>query len=160
METQEQLLEQMDEFFLKNGIVHFKAKELTWINYLKKRSIPREDLWTNILPTLHFLEFVRVKFGPIRIISGYRDPASNAAIPGTAKNSQHMQFRAADSAPISYNVKAYQNYIKDFWLGKILITQKEMDLFGAITKEMGIFKYPWGVHVDFLFKYRIGKNWR
>lgn len=43
------------------------------------------------------LEALRARLGgrPIRIISGYRSPAHNAAV-GGAKASQHMQGRAAD----------------------------------------------------------------
>ena len=34
--------------------------------------------------------------GPVQVISGYRDPAYNAGIPGAAKNSQHVYGNAAD----------------------------------------------------------------
>ena len=46
---------------------------------------------------LFVLEPLREHFGqPIRINSGYRCPELNAAIKGSARNSLHMQGRAAD----------------------------------------------------------------
>jgi len=45
-------------------------------------------------------ELVRAEIGgPVRVLSGYRTPAYNAAIEGAAKNSQHCQGRAVDLAP-------------------------------------------------------------
>lgn len=152
-------LENLNAYLLGHGIVHFSAKELTWINYLKKRSIPPEELWSNILPTLHFLEFARLKFGAIRVISGYRDADSNRRIPGTAKHSQHIQFRAVDSAPIKGNLYEYKRFIRKFYECKMLITGKEARMFGAISKMMGIGAYSWGVHVDFGYKQRIWGSW-
>lgn len=46
---------------------------------------------------LRGLEKLRRELGrPIRIVSGYRDPAYNASIPGAARSSQHMYGCAAD----------------------------------------------------------------
>lgn len=52
----------------------------------------------NLMRLCNFvLEPLRQHFGqPIRINSGYRCPALNAAIKGSAKNSLHMQGRAVD----------------------------------------------------------------
>ena len=46
------------------------------------------------------LEAYRAVIGkPVTVISGYRDPARNAAIPGAAKNSQHLYGNAVDISP-------------------------------------------------------------
>jgi lysozyme len=45
-------------------------------------------------------EYRELVGGPVRIISGYRDPAYNASIPGAAKNSQHVYGNAADVDPV------------------------------------------------------------
>ena len=45
---------------------------------------------------IHVLEPVREQFGRIIISSGYRPPWLNAALPGTAEHSQHMDGEAAD----------------------------------------------------------------
>lgn len=45
------------------------------------------------------LEPYRALVGPLRINSGYRSPAVNAAI-GGAKTSQHMRGQAADTVPL------------------------------------------------------------
>lgn len=37
---------------------------------------------------------------PVSVISGYRDPARNASIPGAAKNSQHLYGNAVDIEPL------------------------------------------------------------
>jgi peptidoglycan hydrolase-like protein with peptidoglycan-binding domain len=38
--------------------------------------------------------------GPVNIVSGYRDPAYNDTIPGSAKNSQHVYGNSADIEPV------------------------------------------------------------
>lgn len=83
-------------------IVNFKVEE--WDRPARIRNgvkfpaspYPREwtkDRWTKLAQTL---QAIRDKLGkPIRISSGYRDPAYNKAIGGKPK-SQHMEGRAAD----------------------------------------------------------------
>jgi len=46
------------------------------------------------------LEPARAAVGPIRISSGYRSPALNAAIPGSSKVSDHQYGDAADCLPL------------------------------------------------------------
>jgi len=140
-------LNKLQVFLEDASIQHFIAKELTWIRSLKVRIIPPEELWGNILETLRFLEDIRPLFGPIAIISGYRDNRSNQAV-GGARKSQHLMFRALDSRPVNRNLLSnYKKYIMDYWYthGK--------------QKKMGIGGYPWGVHVDFDFKYRRWGRW-
>jgi lysozyme len=50
--------------------------------------------------------------GPVAVVSGYRDPARNAAIPGAAKNSQHLYGNAADIVPVkpTVDVKALRRF--------------------------------------------------
>lgn len=57
-------------------------------------SVP-DELLPNLKRTAELLEDVRRAVGPVRISSGYRSPALNT-LAGGAKNSAHMQARAAD----------------------------------------------------------------
>ena len=79
---------------------NFTLYELTYSSTSIKRNIPNDptpeiigclsQLCTNVLQKL------RNKLGPIRITSGYRSPALNKVLSGTAKKSQHMEGKAAD----------------------------------------------------------------
>lgn len=52
--------------------------------------------WIKVHPRLlNRLDEARRRTGPIRIVSGYRDPAHNVAV-GGAKNSQHVYGTASD----------------------------------------------------------------
>jgi zinc D-Ala-D-Ala carboxypeptidase len=50
-----------------------------------------------------YLERIRSRFGPLRVTSGYRSPAVNAAVGGSA-TSAHMAGRAADLQPLDPQV--------------------------------------------------------
>lgn len=64
---------------------------------LPAASYPPEWVEERLRPLAEILEVLRAELGgrPIRVISGYRGPAYNAAI-GGAEKSQHMEGRAAD----------------------------------------------------------------
>ena len=54
------------------------------------------------------LERVRVAVRvPLRITSGYRSPAANAAIPGASPTSQHTTGQAADFIPVGITVTVF-----------------------------------------------------
>jgi hypothetical protein len=57
------------------------------------------DLCVNLLQPL------RDALGPMRVSSGYRSPALNAAILGSSKTSAHMEGSAADLNPLSVSIK-------------------------------------------------------
>ncbi|MCM2473384.1 DUF882 domain-containing protein [Rhizobium sp. CG5] len=78
---------QWHEFLIKGG--HHAQNGLN--------TDPPRDLWPNIIPTARILERFREEVGhPVVITSAYRSPDYNKGLPGAAKNSQHMQFRAVD----------------------------------------------------------------
>ena len=59
---------------------------------------PADWIPDRLRPLCYQLELIRAAAAgrAVRILSGYRSPALNRALPGTAKNSQHMYGRAAD----------------------------------------------------------------
>ncbi len=63
-------------------------------------AVPPRRLWPSMVPTLLYIrdELVPVT-GPVRIVSGYRDPVANACFKG-AKASRHLRFAALDLTPV------------------------------------------------------------
>lgn len=78
---------------------HFTLEELTFSQMAARRGIdntPSLEVVAHLTTLAEGLEKVRTLLGaPIRITSGYRSPALNAAI-GGAKNSAHKEGYAAD----------------------------------------------------------------
>lgn len=79
---------------------HFDPSEI--ISYADRKrdgvynSLPPEDLWRNIVPTLWVLDQLREALGlPITLTSIYRSPAYNRAVSG-ASASQHLRNAAID----------------------------------------------------------------
>ena len=73
-----------------------------------------DDAVVNNLTALciHVLEPLRQMLGPVRISSGYRCPALNAAI-GGAKDSQHMTGHAADISVNGRTLDEVYNWLYD-----------------------------------------------
>ena len=78
----------------------FSPREV--MNYAKStrngvpNSLPPEDLWTNLPPTLWVIDSLRESVGlPIRLTSIYRSPAYNKAVGGSS-GSFHMKNAAID----------------------------------------------------------------
>ncbi len=63
-------------------------------------AVPPQGLWPAMVPTLRYIrdELVPVT-GPVRVVSGYRDPVSNACFRG-ASASRHLRFAALDLTPV------------------------------------------------------------
>lgn len=83
---------------------HFSLEELVFSEVALRKgldNVPPMTEATNLARLCHtLLEPARELLGaPLRIHSGYRSPAVNAAV-GGAQNSAHMQGRAADLVPI------------------------------------------------------------
>ena len=78
---------------------HFALEELTFSQTAGRKGIdnkPSLEVIAHLTRLAYCMEQVRALLGgPIRISSGYRSPALNAAI-GGAKNSAHMSGFAAD----------------------------------------------------------------
>jgi uncharacterized protein YcbK (DUF882 family) len=89
---------QLSEHFFLHEFACF-AHQLENGHVTKAYEYPAEWIVDRLVPLCaRVLEPIRHSFydKPIRILSGYRSPELNKALPGTAKNSQHMQGRAAD----------------------------------------------------------------
>lgn len=79
------------EFLTLGGEHHIEGKPGYGLN-----TLPPRALWPNVIPLVNVLDALRERVGvPVRLSNVYRSPAYNAAIKG-AKDSQHMQFKAAD----------------------------------------------------------------
>lgn len=78
---------------------HFTVAEFAQRAWSGGPAMPYPEEWIEfrLRPLCEMLELVRQEFGKaIHINSGYRSPAFNKALPGTAKKSQHTLGRAAD----------------------------------------------------------------
>lgn len=63
-------------------------------------AIPPRRLWPSMVSTLRYIrdELVPVT-GPVRVVSGYRDPVANKCFKG-ASASRHLRFAALDLTPV------------------------------------------------------------
>lgn len=90
------------EWFNKQGFRRFTAQNFTsYFNRISRvgvsNSEPPKEKWNNIVPTLRIVEDLCDSFGKTcEIYSSYRSPAYNASIPGAAKYSLHLEFKALD----------------------------------------------------------------
>lgn len=77
------------------------AKEGKCSQFFRYREFASKgDGWPSVARELvSGLDRYRERYGPTRIVSGYRDPKYNATIPGAAPNSQHKYGNAADLQP-------------------------------------------------------------
>lgn len=94
-------LQAFNQYMANCHFQHFMPDELLVKVGAKRRGIinqfPPEILWPNIVPTIRVLDQLRDMLGAAIIITScYRSPEYNATIPGSAKNSYHSQFMAAD----------------------------------------------------------------
>lgn len=79
---------------------HFTLRELVTTSHREIDNRPSPEIVERLkILALDFLEPIRLKFGPIRINSGYRCPTLNTAI-GGAKESAHKYGCAADLIPL------------------------------------------------------------
>lgn len=62
-------------------------------------AMPPKAMWPAMVPTLRYVrDHVIPAVGPVRVVSGYRDPVANICFKG-AKASKHLQFAALDLMP-------------------------------------------------------------
>lgn len=63
-------------------------------------AVPPRALWPAMVPTLRYVrDHVVPAVGPVRVVSGYRDPVANVCFKG-AKASRHLRFAALDLMPV------------------------------------------------------------
>lgn len=84
------------------GLRHIRPHELIHAHQRRRgtvsNSLPPEELWDQIIPTLRVADELRERLGvPLRVItSAYRSPEYNSMCPGAASHSQHTRNRALD----------------------------------------------------------------
>ena len=87
---------------------HFAGSELITTSHGIDRNQPSTAEWINLTRLVcDVLEPLRLQTGPIRVNSGYRSPAVNAAV-GGAKKSAHLEGRAADIVALGRGVTTLQ----------------------------------------------------
>lgn len=63
-------------------------------------AVPPRAQWPAMVPTLRYVrDHVVPAVGPVRVVSGYRDPVSNVCFKG-ASASRHLRFAALDLTPV------------------------------------------------------------
>jgi zinc D-Ala-D-Ala carboxypeptidase len=109
---------------------HFTLAELTASNTAARKGIPNvapPEIVDTLILTADRMEKVRALLGdrPIRVLSGYRSPAVNKAVGGSA-NSAHMTGHAVDftcdafgtpaqvAAHLAKHLTAYDQIIEEF----------------------------------------------
>jgi len=159
------LLVPLQNYLDKHKIEHFSAEKLTWVNSLHRRCIPPEKLFPNVLPALFFLERLRIQYGPIEVVSGYRDKQANVQVKGS-RRSKHMEFRAIDFCPVNKKLlRDCKDYVLSYWRSQLVMSQADLNYMVRhgilpIGGKMGIGAYLWGMHVDFRYRYRKwGEAW-
>ena len=94
---------------------HFTMGELC--NQEEARRFTSSDQLEIAIELCEFLEKARAKFGPIRITSGNRPPAINAAV-GGASNSEHLFKQgcgAVDCYPINGDGAEFEAWVDQNW---------------------------------------------
>jgi len=78
---------------------------------------PLEWVGDRLVPLCEQLEIIRAHCGnrPVHIDSGYRTAAYNAKLPGAAKDSQHVQGRAADIVVDDWSAHDVHDLVLALW---------------------------------------------
>lgn len=95
---------ELDRFLQDRGVRFFRAAEICPVGKVTRHretgaevrlQAPPRTAWSNIVPTLLVLDWLRLQVGPLVVNSGYRDRRYNDAI-GGEEASLHMAFNAID----------------------------------------------------------------
>lgn len=92
---------------------HFSFEELTRTGQSALQDVNRRearDYTDKLRQVAEMLEVIRAKFGAVRVNSGFRGPAVNAAVGGSA-TSQHSKGEAADIVCPSTTVDELHRWI-------------------------------------------------
>ncbi len=91
-----------EAFLAGLGLRHLKPLEILRPHFKQRgtvvNTLPPKELWRNLAATLRVADELRQHLGVklLTIASAYRSPAYNAACPGAATSSYHMQNMALD----------------------------------------------------------------
>ena len=93
---------------------HFSFEELTRTRQVELQDANRKearDYFDRLKLVAEMLEVIRTKFGVVRVTSGFRGPALNAATKGASVTSQHSKGEAADFVCPSVTVDELHKWI-------------------------------------------------
>lgn len=128
-----------EAFLAGLGLRYLKPMEILRPHFKMRgavaNTLPTSDLWANLSPTLKVADELRNQLGvPLTCIaSAYRSPAYNAACPGAATHSYHLQNRALD-------------LVYDCDPAKVVAAAEALRARGVFKG--GIGRYPGFTHID------------
>jgi putative chitinase len=77
----------------------------------------RDRIISNILRMARELDGVRQRYGRLKVLSWYRDAATNSNIRGAAENSAHIQGHGVDIQPLDFNGATMERELEASWHG-------------------------------------------
>lgn len=120
---------------------HFTLEEMIVSQTAIRRGIdntPTSEIQTNLINLCaDVLEPLRAEVGAIKIDSGYRSIATNAAVGGAA-TSQHCKGQAADTIALDMTLKDYYSKVK------------ELVRTGKLNVDQVIFEFNSWVHISYV----------
>jgi len=120
-EESEFTLEDLQTALTAGGIVHFTAKEITYLPKSKREKyiVPQGQLFENMVNVAYLAEHIRLALGaPLTVSSGYRPEWYNTAV-GGAPNSAHLRAAALDlNAHSSNDALKLKSIAEMMWKGQ------------------------------------------
>ena len=126
------------------GLRFFSARELLYPGGSNesgpcagRNGPPPQQLWRNIASTARMLDEIRARLGaPIRILSGYRNPAYNSCV-GGKPGSLHLTFNALDWTCV-------EGSVDDWHQVAVTVRREHPEYAGGI----GLYRSSKFIHVD------------
>lgn len=114
-----------------------------------RNGLPDKKLWPNIVSTLRTLEIIRAELGKtIFLNSVYRSHTYNAAISGSAANSNHMYFCACDWRVHGIGTNSFIRDMTDKIVKELLKNQRVIPGMPIVMAGRGFYPTKGFIHLD------------